>query len=122
MQRLRAQAEADSRRGAPIWYYDERPDCKRRGRELKKELARLHSLERNIVNAREGARVYCGGMKEMGKGVVDDDREDWDRQKVDEINTRGRSGYNVRKAGQGKEVFQQEVDTVGRLTPGGGFG
>jgi hypothetical protein len=54
--RFRDQAEADFKRGVPSWYYDNYPDFTKSYHALKEELARLQSLGRNIVNAREEAR------------------------------------------------------------------
>ena len=130
IKRFREQAEADFKHGAPTWYYDDHPDCARRYHELRNELARLHSLGRNIVNAREEARRYYGSATASGKNGAVVDGEGWMRKKaeawrvaqVDEMDTRGRLGYGMSKASRGKAVFQQQVDTVGRITPGGRFG
>ena len=66
--RFRIQAEADFKRGVPNWYYDNYPDFTKRYHALTEELARLQSLGRNIVNAREEARNYCGNAE--GEGEV----------------------------------------------------
>ena len=66
--RFRIQAEAEFKRGVSNWYYDNYPDFTKRYHALTEELARLQSLGRNIVNAREEARNYCGNAE--GEGEV----------------------------------------------------
>jgi hypothetical protein len=121
--RFRVQAEVDFKRGVPNWYYDNYPDfAAKRYHALTEELARLQSLGRNIVNAREEAINYCGnaaGEEEMtaisSEGLV---RE----QQINELGIWKRSRPRKLQDSQGRATFQQQVDTIGRLTPGGRVG
>lgn len=132
IQRLRQQAEKEFSRGAPVWCYDEKPDWTGRKHELEADLRRLQGVGREIVNARQGARRFCGKNK-GAKRVMVDRGEGWLRWQVETgdtseqneqgtLHARRRIGFDVRKASGGKAVFQQEIDTIGRLTPGGRFG
>jgi hypothetical protein len=129
IKRFRDQAEADFKHGAPTCYNDDLTDCARRYRELRNELARLHSLGRNIVNAREEARRYCGSIASGTNGMIGDGAGGMIRKadaleaaRADKMDNSGRSAFGMRKAPRKRAVFQQQVDVIGRLTPGGRFG